>query len=503
MTQEQLEEFARARVGTTLKDKWSLDGLLGVGGTASVYSARHKNGKRVALKVLHPELSAHEHFRERFLREAYVGNRIEHPGAITVYDNDVTDDGCAFLVMDLLEGENLEIRRERKGGTLEPLEVLSLMDAVLDTLQAAHDKGVVHRDIKPENLFLTTENTVRLLDFGIAHINVPQSPGQTLAGVSMGTPAFMPPEQASAHWDKVDAQSDIWAVGASMFTLLTGRYVHQGSTVNESLVLAVTKSAPRVEQINPKLPKPICTIVNKALERDKSRRYQSASEMQLHVRQVFHQLQGDVPEEERYSLSDGLVAKHSLPPRALNVEWPEADASADGHSPLPHGIVDPIAAAAFAADRITLDDTGTNTDVHRKRFKASPDKRWVLGGTAALIVIVLGIFLSSGKDEPSGVRAAEDKQARAAKPEPPVADPQPPAAESAPAPVEPEVPPAAASVEEDGTEASEERAAGGNLAPRRVIGRPVGARPGAGAGKAAPGGEARTDEEFDPFAERE
>jgi serine/threonine protein kinase len=97
VTQEQLEEFARARVGTTLKDKWALDGLLGVGGTASVYSARHRNGKRVALKVLHPELSAHETFRERFLREAYVGNRIQHPGAITVYDNDVTDDGCAFL----------------------------------------------------------------------------------------------------------------------------------------------------------------------------------------------------------------------------------------------------------------------------------------------------------------------------------------------------------------------------------------------------------------------
>ncbi len=313
MTQESLEEFARARIGTTLNDKWELDALVGVGGTASVYSASHRNGKRVAIKVLHPELSAHTHFRERFLREAYVGNHIEHPGAVTVYDDDVTQDGCAFLVMDLLEGENLEARRDRKGGVLEPLEVLSLTDDVLDTLQAAHAKGVVHRDIKPENLFLTHENTVRLLDFGIARINVPENPGQTLAGVSMGTPAFMPPEQASAHWDKVDAQSDIWALGASMFTLLTGRYVHQGGTVNESLVLAVTKPAPKIENIDPSLPKAVVDIVNKALERDKSNRYKSAAEMQFDVRVAYREVQ-DAPEGERYSVGDGRLALHSAPP---------------------------------------------------------------------------------------------------------------------------------------------------------------------------------------------
>jgi serine/threonine-protein kinase len=393
VTQEQLEEFARARLGTTLQEKWTLDNLLGVGGTASVYAARHKNGKRVAVKILHPELSRHEHFRERFLREAYVGNRISHPGAITVSDNDVTEDGCAFLVMDLLEGENLEVRRERKGGVLDALEVLSLMDATLDTLHAAHGKGIVHRDIKPENLFLTVDNQLRLLDFGIAHINVPQNPGQTLAGVSMGTPAFMPPEQASAHWDKVDAQSDLWAVGASMFTLLTGRYVHQGGTVNESLVLAVTKPAPRIEAVNPRVPSNVATIVNKALERDKGKRYQTAEQMQREIRVAFQALQsGDTPEQDRYSLSDGRVAKHSLPPRVLALPWSPASLEA------------PAEPAAEPEEPID-----------RKSFRPGPDRRWLL---LAAVLLGLGglaaLLLAGSPEEPTAARATDPQAKRPA-----------------------------------------------------------------------------------------
>src|SRR5690606_16645957 len=124
----------------------------------------------------------------------------------------------------------------------------------------------------------------------------------------------MPPEQASAHWDKVDAQSDLWAIGASMFTLLTGRYVHQGGTVNESLVLAVTKAAPRIENIDPSLPPQLARIVNKALQRDKGDRYRSAAEMQFDVRMAYRELQGDVSEYERYSMSDGRLALHSAQP---------------------------------------------------------------------------------------------------------------------------------------------------------------------------------------------
>jgi serine/threonine-protein kinase len=338
VTPEQYHEAARARLGATLKGKWKLDKVLGVGGTASVYAASHRNGKRAAIKVLHPELSAQFEFRERFLREAYVGNHIEHPGALTVHDDDSTEDGCAFLVMDLLEGENLEARRTRKGGKLGPLEVLSLMDAVLDIVQAAHQKGVVHRDIKPENLFVTVENEVRLLDFGVARIDVPEDPSQTLAGISMGTPAFMPPEQASAHWNEVDERSDIWALGASMFVLLTGTYVYRGGTVNESLVQAITGTAPKVQTIEPSVPPLVAQIVDRALEREKSYRYASAAEMQSHLRAAYRELQ-DGPDDARYSLSDGRVAAHSSPPGML---YGSDDGTFDLHTP------DPMAAEAAA-----------------------------------------------------------------------------------------------------------------------------------------------------------
>lgn len=481
MTQEQLEEFARARLGRTLNDKWTLDTLLGVGGTASVYAARHKNGKRVALKVLHPELSMHEHFRERFLREAYVGNRIEHPGAITVYDNEVTDDGCAFLVMDLLEGENLEVRRERKGGVLDALEVLSLMDAVLDTLHAAHEKGVVHRDIKPENLFLTHDNQLRLLDFGIAHINVPQNPGQTLAGVSMGTPAFMPPEQASAHWDKVDAQSDLWAVGASMFTLLTGRYVHQGGTVNESLVLAVTKPAPRVESINPGLPRPVAAIVNRALERDKNKRYKSAAEMQQDIRMTFHVLQqaSDAGELDRYSISDGLVGKHSMPPRLVDLPFTLGAVKTDPPPPE-------------AADE----------EMDRKSFRPGPDRRWVLAGAAALLVVLGLLVLTSGDGDPVPRAPAAENSASH----------RPPAAsdsawadmrkslETPPAKAEPSAePPTVGSIES----LPEDDLPQGSRSRRRRPNQALPPSQNEPAGGHAPGHSPPKPEDFDPLAERQ
>ena len=134
-----------------------LDKLLGVGGMAVVYRATHRNGNEVAIKMLHPELSFEPNIKERFLREGYAANKVKHAGAVTVFDDDVADDGAAFLVMELLEGETLQGRMERKGGKLPPAEVLALAEQLLGVLAAAHDKGIVHRDLKPENVFLNRD----------------------------------------------------------------------------------------------------------------------------------------------------------------------------------------------------------------------------------------------------------------------------------------------------------------------------------------------------------
>jgi serine/threonine-protein kinase len=211
-----------------LKGKYQLEALLGCGGMAAVYRATHRNGNRVAVKILHPELSMSEDVRARFLREGYVANRVQHKGAVRVLDDDVDDD-VVFLVMELLEGETLEARWTRSGRHLLPDDVAHWATALLETLGAAHAQGIVHRDVKPENLFLTTDGDLKVLDFGIARLLDAKGAHVTRTGRLMGTPAFLPPEQALGYVHDVDARSDLFAVGATMFTLLAGRYVHEAN----------------------------------------------------------------------------------------------------------------------------------------------------------------------------------------------------------------------------------------------------------------------------------
>ncbi len=219
--------------------------MLGIGGMAAVYAATHRNGKRVAVKMLHPEFSHDEDVRTRFLQEGYAANTIQHDGAVSVLDDDLAPDGSAFIVMEMLEGETVEQRWERSGQRLPLGEVLGIADQLLDVLVAAHAKSVVHRDIKPENLFVTKTGAVKVLDFGIAKVFERQQSRQsaTRAGMVMGTPAFMAPEQALAHWDEVDGRTDLWAVGATMFMLLSGQHVHEAQSSQEQLILSATAPA--------------------------------------------------------------------------------------------------------------------------------------------------------------------------------------------------------------------------------------------------------------------
>ncbi|HYQ14564.1 MAG TPA: serine/threonine-protein kinase [Polyangiaceae bacterium] len=318
-------ERAEARIGSLIKDKWKLDRLLGVGGMACVYAATHRNKKRAAVKMLHPEYSTDPSIRERFLREGYLANSVGHRGVVTVDDDDVAEDGAAFIVMELLDGETLEQRWRRKSHQLPLEEVLAVADQVLDALAAAHDKGVVHRDLKPENLFLTRDGVVKLLDFGVGRLKeLDAVTTTTLSGATMGTPAFMAPEQARGRWDEVDGQTDLWALGATLFTLLTGEYVHEGQTVNETLALAVTQPARSVRSLRPDLPDRAAALIDRALSYAKNQRFADARAMQAEVRVVYAELAGQdvtaaaqlsVPEAELSSpapISDAVVARREM-----------------------------------------------------------------------------------------------------------------------------------------------------------------------------------------------
>jgi Protein kinase domain len=286
-------EGAAARVGQVLKDKWRLDGLLGIGGMAVVYAATHRNQKRVAIKVLLPELAGNPDVRNRFVREGYAANTIEHPGALSILDDDVTEDGLPFLVMELLDGETVDARWERSERRLELPEVLTIAGAVLDVLAAAHAKGVVHRDVKPENLFLLRRGGLKVLDFGIARVlEATRSGAETRAGMVMGTPAFMAPEQALAKWGDVDGRTDLWAVAATMFTLLTGEHVHPGENANEQFIKSATQPARSIATCVKGLPRSVVALIDRALRFDRTARWPDARAMQEAVAGSYEALTG-------------------------------------------------------------------------------------------------------------------------------------------------------------------------------------------------------------------
>jgi serine/threonine protein kinase len=322
--------FARAmaRLGTTLHEKWHLDSLLGIGGTAVVYAATHRNGSRAAVKILNPELSSHTQVRDRFFREGYAANAVGHEGTVKVLDDDEAQDGSLFLVTELLEGEALEQRRMRMGGKLSESEVLHLSDQLLDVIAAAHAKGIVHRDLKPENVFLTNAGQLKVLDFGIAALHQLSSTRTgTITGAVMGTPAYMSPEQALGLWEDVDALSDIWAWGATMFHLLSGELVHDGRTVNEQLANAISGAPAPLAWVAPEVSAPVAYIVDRALERDKDKRWPDARSMQAAIRAAYvEQFQTPIP------TLPGLAAppaRHaSLPPESARKSTPTFRATA-------------------------------------------------------------------------------------------------------------------------------------------------------------------------------
>ena len=280
-------EEALSRIGTKLNSKWTIDDVLGVGGMGAVFVGTHRNGSKKALKLLHGVLTTDPEVKARFLREAMIANKIDHPARVAVIDDDVSDKGEMFLVMDLLVGKTLfQLRRE--AGKMPVDEVLAIFDTVLDLLDRAHAEGIIHRDIKPGNIFVTEDGSVKVLDFGIARIQ-DHKPGQELtqAGAQMGTPSYCAPEQARGLLQLVDGRSDLFSVGACMYTALSGHRLHEGQSEGDAMVLAATTPAPSLGNVAPHLPVEVVALVDKALAFERERRFPNAIAMQSELRNVL------------------------------------------------------------------------------------------------------------------------------------------------------------------------------------------------------------------------
>lgn len=273
-------------VGQTLNGTYVVEFVVGEGGMGRVYRAHHTRiaNKQFAIKVLREELSSNREMVARFLREAETAACISHTNVVEVFDVDETRAHCMYLVCEYLEG--IELSEHLRNCTrLEIPTAIHIARQVCKGLGAAHAAGVMHRDIKPQNIFVLSEPgqpipsrpVVKVLDFGLSRFMDSGGTQLTQAGVIMGTPAYMAPEQASGA--AVDYRADIYGVGAVLFSLITGRPPHEGESLQELLVAVLNEPPPLPRSINPAIPANLELVLQHAMARYPEERYQSMAEL--------------------------------------------------------------------------------------------------------------------------------------------------------------------------------------------------------------------------------
>jgi len=416
------------RVGELIAGKYQLRRLLGAGGMGAVYEAEHSFTKRtVAVKLMHEMFVKSKVLAERFIREARAPGAIGHKGIVEVLDGGYDDDGGLYLVLEMLEGQELTDAYE----SLSLKEMVGICGDLLDALGAAHAAGFVHRDIKPDNVFLAQEGTtrrVKLLDFGVAGLlESEESTHLTKTGTILGTPMFMSPEQAKG--DKVDHRADLWAVGAILYDALAGHPPYQGESYNALIVSIVTREHIPLSHVRPDLPRELLEVIDRTLRKDPQKRYQSAEEMAGALRAIPH---GEA--------QSGVVVRRKPEEVATRVERQRDGTSSEGESdsPAQMGVAatrlsEPMPQAALKmtaptpatvpsgaphARRVQQAPTPTPMTTHRTQSRPQQPQSsgmglWI-GAGVALIAIAVGVVVAASRTAQPAEASAIDSAAVAA-----------------------------------------------------------------------------------------
>lgn len=279
---DEREETSDDLVGQTI-GRYRITRLIGAGGMGRVYEAVVSSlGKSVAVKILSQDLAKNREASQRFEREARAASRVESPHIVDVFDTGTTDDGRPYLVMELLRGASMATTLERQGA-FAPDEAVRLASQLLRGLERAHAAGVVHRDLKPDNVFLEDHHpdpaVAKILDFGVSKLT--SDTGEitlTREGGVVGTPSYMSPEQAQGEKD-IDGRTDLWSVGTILYQCIANKLPFPGSTYEQIIVRICSSQPVSLATLAPSCPPSLVAVVERCMERDRERRFQSASEV--------------------------------------------------------------------------------------------------------------------------------------------------------------------------------------------------------------------------------
>jgi serine/threonine protein kinase len=382
-------------IGTVIGGNYKVEELLGQGGMGAVYRARQLSLDRdVAVKLLLSPLAMDRSVLERFQREARAASNVGHPGIIQVFDMGYLKEGAPYMVMELLDGEDLRqvIRRD---GAMPVAAALPIVVQVCDALQAAHDKGILHRDLKPDNIFLVRRRDkapiVKILDFGLSKIRSADKQ-LTDTGTLIGTPNYMAPEQVLGR-RQVDHRADIYAVGVIFFEMVTGQMAYDGPSVQSILVKIINEDPPPPRMLNPSIPSEVEAVIRRAMARDPDERYPGAGAMYEDLLRLARGM--GIPRSDMSIVPTASVAAAAAP-SPYPVVGPSPSLSPHGTPMTPPPGSGPVAAGTYASPYgVQLPTPGPQSYQGLKGRTPTGSRRKGMGA-GGILLILLGIVALLG-----------------------------------------------------------------------------------------------------------